>query len=357
MKRIITIILTLQLALAVSAQQANVTAELDSVVIFIGQQTHLTLGVTAREGAEVVIPDFQPRHYLIPEVEILEVSSTDTAHLDNSQMKLSKRLILTAFEDSLFAIPPIGVVIDGDTLTSKTIALKVMTLDVDTLHLDQFFPPKPVQNNPFLWSEWSGLFWLSVLMLLLCVVGVYLSVRLKENKPVITRIRIIKKVLPHQRALKEIDKLKEEKMSTSEDQKAYYTRLTDTLRRYIEERFGFSAMEMTTSEIIYHLQASGDQTMIAELKELFETADLVKFAKYSTLINENDLNLVNAVQFIDQTKLEGMPTEERIVPTLSESDVKTRQNRRLIIVMLGLIGVGVLAILGYVLFQLVMLWS
>lgn len=34
------------------------------------------------------------------------------------------------------------------------------------------------------------------------------------------------------------------------------------------------------------------------------TADLVKFAKYSTLINENDMNLVNAIEFINQTKQE-----------------------------------------------------
>ena len=35
---------------------------------------------------------------------------------------------------------------------------------------------------------------------------------------------------------------------------------------------------------------------------LFQTADLVKFAKYNTLINENDANLVNAIEFINQTK-------------------------------------------------------
>ena len=69
-------------------------------------------------------------------------------------------------------------------------------------------------------------------------------------------------------------------------------------------------MEMTSSDIIFHLKESGDQKMIAELTELFQTADLVKFAKYSTLINENDLNLVNAVNFIDQTKTDSLPTEE-----------------------------------------------
>jgi hypothetical protein len=70
-------------------------------------------------------------------------------------------------------------------------------------------------------------------------------------------------------------------------------------------------LEMTTDEIISRLQATGDQKMIDELRELFQTADLVKFAKYSTQLNENDLNLVKAINFIDETKQEGQAVEER----------------------------------------------
>ena len=103
-------------------------------------------------------------------------------------------------------------------------------------------------------------------------------------------------------------------MVSAEDSKAYYTRLTDTLRKYIEERYGFNAMEMTSSEIIEKLTATQDEKALSELRHLFLTADLVKFAKYSTLINENDMNLVNAIAFIDQTKLENVPVEETIKP-------------------------------------------
>ena len=53
----------------------------------------------------------------------------------------------------------------------------------------------------------------------------------------------------------------------------------------------------------------------------------MKFAKYATLINENDLNLVNAIQFIDKTKIENQPDTERIVPELTEADKRTKQTR------------------------------
>ena len=222
--------------------------------------------------------------------------------------------------------------------------MKVVTVDVDTLHPNQFYPPKDVQKNPFLWSEWRTPFLLSLLFIALLALALWLYLRLKANKPIITSIRIIKKVLPHQKAMKAI-----------EDQKEYYTRLTDTLRQYIRERFGFNAMEMTTSEIIFHLQESGDSTMIAELKDLFETADLVKFAKYSTLMGENDMNLVNAINFIDLTKLEGQPTEERVVPQLTEGDKKTRKNRITIKALLWTIAVVDTALMVYVLYAIMQL--
>jgi hypothetical protein len=113
-----------------------------------------------------------------------------------------------------------------------------------------------------------------------------------------------------------------------ESQKEYYTKLTDALRRYIEERYGFSAMEMTSSEIIDRLMKSPDAKSLNELRQLFSTADLVKFAKYSTLINENDANLMNALEFINETKLENMPTEEVVKPELTQEEQRTNKTRK-----------------------------
>lgn len=67
--------------------------------------------------------------------------------------------------------------------------------------------------------------------------------------------------------MKEIEQIKADKMVSSENQKEYYTKLTDTLRRYIEERYKFSAMEMTSSEIIERLTRDGDQKSLDELRQ------------------------------------------------------------------------------------------
>ena len=332
----------------------QIEANVDSVAILVGEQTRLNLSVTAKEGSKVIFPKFKPSKYITPGVEVLEQTG-DTVDADNDMKKMTMHYTLTSFDEHLYAIPAMSVKVDGKTYKTNTLALKVITIPVDTVHPGKFFPPKDVQDNPFLWSEWSGMFWLSMLMILIIGAAMYMYIRLKQNKPIITHIKIVKHIPPHQRALNAIEKIKEEKMQTSEDQKTYYTRLTDTLRQYIEERFGFRAMEMTSSDIIFHLKESGDQKMIAELTELFQTADLVKFAKYSTLINENDLNLVNAVNFIDQTKTDSLPTEERIVPQLSEGEQQARKSRITIKwVMWGCI-VAAIALLVYVVYNLYLL--
>mgnify|MGYP000395185589 FL=1 len=333
----------------------TVEQRIDSLQMLIGQQTILHLKATARKGAKVVMPSFKPQDQIIPGIEVVEQKG-DTSQVGDDQMVVSRDYTITSFDEKVYAIPALNVKIDGKSFHGNPLALKVLTVPVDTVHPNQFYPPKTVQDNPFLWSEWSFAFWLSLLMIIICGAMLYLRNRLKKNKPIITRIRIIKRVPAHEKALKEINDIKQHHTtSNQETQKEYYTHLTNTLRAYIVSRFGFNAMEMTSSEIIDNLRASGDQKMIDELRMLFSTADLVKFAKYEIPMNENDANLVNAINFIDQTKTDEQPKEEKIVPTLSSEDQKSQQQRRLIKTLLWVGGFSVAGILGYIIYQVVML--
>lgn len=338
-----------------SKAQVTVEQKVDSIGILIGDQAHLTLSVTFPEGSRLQWPNLKVRQYITPGVEIVDIADADTISKEGNNLQVNKVYTITSFDERLYAIPALKVKVNGKPYQGATSALKVITMDVDTLHPNQFFPPKDVQDNPFQWSEWAPYFWLSLLMVALGLVGFYLYLRLRENKPIITKIRIVRHIPPHQRALNAIEKIKAERMPSSEDQKAYYTKLTDTVRQYIQERFGFNAKEMTSDQIIEQLQQAGDPKMIAELRELFQTADLVKFAKYSTLLNENDLNLVNAINFIDETKQEGTDVEERIVPQLSDDEKRERTSRITIKSLLYGIGIVVVALLVYVIYNIYIL--
>ena len=314
--------------------QSSVTAKIEPIEMMIGEQATVTLTVQTADDAKVDWPTFQPRQMLVPGVEVLNTQRTS----DHTMI-----ITLTSFDGNLYHLPPFKVKINGKEQQSADLALKVVEIEVDTTQLNKFFPPKDVQDNPFLWSDWSLSFWLSVLLLVLIALCGYLYLRLRDNKPVISHIKIVKRLLPHQKAMKEIEQIKADRMVASENAKEYYTKLTDTLRKYIEERYGFSAMEMTSSEIIERLTAAGDQQSLDELRQLFTTADLVKFAKYSTMINENDANLVSAIDFINQTKLENQPVEEVQKPVLSEADQRSQKERRVLkMVIWGIVAVAVL---------------
>ena len=354
MKRLVFLIALTASVFRLSAQ-VSVEVQIDSIEMFVGQQVHLTLTAHAKENAKVEFPAFKPTQYITPGVEVLNSEQRPDVSQDNGFMARSIVYTLTSFDDTLYYLPPMTVKIDGKPYKSKSLALKVLTIEVGTAHVGQFFGPKDVQDNPFLWSDWSLSFWLSVLMLVLLAVTYYLYLRLRDNKPIIKTIRIVKRLLPHQKAMKEIEQIKADKMVSSENSKEYYTKLTDTLRKYIEERYGFNAMEMTSSEIIDKLTATQDENAISELRQLFLTADLVKFAKYSTLINENDRNLVNAIDFINQTKQEDVPVEETVKPQLTEEDQRSQKARRVLRTVITLLATVSGLLFVYVVYTLYLL--
>jgi hypothetical protein len=341
MKRFIIFTYLIISTLVVFAQ-SSIEAKIDPIEMMIGEQAQVMLTVQSNEDAKVEWPKLQPRQMLVPGVEVISTQQpTSTTML----------ITLTSFDGSLYHLPPFKVKVNGKELSSADLALKVLEVEVDTTQLDKMFPPKDVQDNPFLWSDWSLSFWLSVLMLLLMALAYWLYLRLRDNKPIIAHIKIVKRLLPHQKAMREIEQIKADKMVASENQKEYYTKLTDTLRRYIEERYGFSAMEMTSSEIIERLMAADDKQSLDELRQLFMTADLVKFAKYSTLINENDANLVNAIDFINQTKLENQPEEEVQKPQLSTEDLRSQKERRVLKSVIFGVALVIVVLFCYIVYQ------
>ncbi len=225
-----------------------------------------------------------------------------------------------------------------------------------TLHPEQFFGPKTVREVPITWDDVSAIVWLTLLMLALGGLAYYLFVRYKDNKPIIKKIKIEPKLPPHQQALKEIERIKGDKTLRTADPKTYYTELTDVLRTYMEERFGFNAMEMTSSEIIDKLQEINDKESIKDLMYLFQTADLVKFAKHSPLMNENDMNLVNAVDFINNTKVEPDPNAKPEPTEITVEEKRSKQGRMILLGSISIIVIAIVVILYKVLSGVYNLW-
>ena len=110
-------------------------------------------------------------------------------------------------------------------------------------------------------------------------------------------------------------------------------------------------MEMTSNEIIERLIAENNEEALDELREIFRTADLVKFAKYSTLINENDANLVAAVEYVNQTKIEVDPNAKPEPEVIKETDQKRLTQIKIMRTAMIVLGVLSLALLAWIIWR------
>lgn len=141
-KNIIIMMLAFLMLLPVGSAAQEVVQKLDSLQILIGEQTKLHLKVTAAKGAKVVLPSFKPSQMLIPGIEVVEQSDADTAELDGGRLQISRDYTLTSFDEKVYAVPALQVKVNGKTCQGNPLALKVLTVPVDTVHPNQFYPPR-----------------------------------------------------------------------------------------------------------------------------------------------------------------------------------------------------------------------
>lgn len=336
-------------------QQVTVDASIDSLQLLIGEQAKIKLEVSLDADRKLQMPVL--RDTIVRGVEVLDIAKPDTQFLNNGKrMLINQEYTVTSFDSALYYLPPFEVLVDNQPYHSKALALKVYSVPVDTLNPDQFFGPKSIREVSIKWEDISTIFWFTLLMVALGGLGYYLYLRFKDNKPIIRKIKVEPKLPPHTQALQDIERIKANKSLRMTDPKGYYTELTDVLRTYMADRFNFNAMEMTSTEIIDHLMEIKDKESIQELKVLFQTADLVKFAKHAPLMNENDMNLVNAVDFINQTKVEPDPNAKPEPTEITIEEKRSKQGRMLLLGSMGVIGIVILILLFQVVKGIYNLW-
>ncbi len=314
----------------VFAQRASVQATVQPTEIMIGEQALINLKVLAPKDMQIQFPVYES--HIVPGIEVITMLPPDTT-IENNVMTLNFKYVVTSFDSTLYHIPGMPVFDGTDTITSNSFGLKVTSpelldstkayleklnnaetdsIDFEQLQLNDI---KPIQKAPFVWTDYLWLLWivLGVLLLILLIgVVIYLVLRKKKQgyffKP--------PQVEPaHVRAKNALDKLKEEKIWQQGREKEFYTKLTDILRVYIDERYGVNAMEMTSGEILNEIRKVAEVDSVYDnLKQILSTSDMVKFAKYKPYPDENDLSMVNAYFFVNQTRepdpLPDKPEEE-----------------------------------------------
>lgn len=275
-----------------------VRAELARKEITIGDQLYLEVNVSAPPATEVVGLDPEAINGL-PGIEVVTPGDLNTV-AETPELLLQQRFLVTSFDTGYIAIPPLAYsfrAADGrrDTAYTNDMLLHVRALPVT--EDDELRPIKPIIEEPL--NVWD--FWPLYLAVLLGSIGYALWLNHKRK----TRIAPPPPPPPpaHVLALRELDALDAKNLWQQGDVKHYYSELTRILREYLEGRFSLAAMEMTTRQITDKLRERAElrEDQRAELSQLLQLSDLVKFAKAEPAENLHAAGMTRVREFVKTT--------------------------------------------------------
>ena len=103
-------------------------------------------------------------------------------------------------------------------------------------------------------------------------------------------------------ALSRLMELEQKKLWETGKINEYHTDLSEITRRYLEERFKFIALELTTEEILLELKSLINKDLSKKIQKILERADLAKFAKNQPNDLENLESMSLAKEIILSTK-------------------------------------------------------
>ena len=252
-------------------------------------------------------------------------------------MNIEASIKVAAFEEGLYNLPPIvieRVSPNGkvDTLFFDPMQVEVKTMPIDTATFERH-PMKGQIQTPFNWDEFvftvkefiAALIAMLPLLVaikwvvILIIVGICIWLILNPKRQLQTQETVVREPA-HIVALRKLDAFRSNAMWVPEKQKEFYTGVTDALREYISRRYGVGAMEMTTAELFAAVRNLEDfpADMQAVLKDLFETADFVKFAKYVASDEDNASAVPKAVRFVTQTYQSELEKQQEEVSEVKE---------------------------------------
>lgn len=292
------------------AQQIKVSTSLEQDSIWLGDQIKMILVAEYPAGSVLTFP--QLKDSLANGIEVLSRIPADSSKLGDGIIQKRQSYIITAFDSGPHPIAPFLFALHGktppDSLRSNPVTLFVKVPSVDLKK--GFADIKKPYGAPVTFKEIAP--WILGFLLLACIVFliIYAISRKRRNIPLFI-LPSKPKLPPHVIALGELDKLKEEQLWQHDKVKDYYTRLTDIIRVYLEDRYNVPAMEQTTHEILGDFKGENSQIkgkLYVGLEKTLTISDLVKFAKYTPLPDENHYVLVQAYTLVDETKPE--PVEQ-----------------------------------------------
>jgi hypothetical protein len=299
--------------------QARIAVALDSTQLLIGDQVRMQIDLALPAGAD---PQIQINYDTLEaegKVELIALEPPRTITRE-PEIIMEQELQLTSFDTGYHYLPPLRFVYrrDGqsDTVYSNDLALRVATLPVT--EDSELRDIKPIKEEPLKLRDFfpyligAGL----ALLLVLLALAWRRRRRPREEAPPPPPVPA------HEKALQLLAELEQSRLWQRGEVKAFQSQLTYILRDYLENRFAVPALESTTLEIDRALARFPE---LAEwrtrLRELLQTADMVKFAKAVPDVSAHEQGLVAVRTFVETTQApEPAPDEETEAEEVNTAD-------------------------------------
>ncbi|APY09637.1 hypothetical protein BWZ20_08205 [Winogradskyella sp. J14-2] len=324
---VILILSTIYYLLFTSSAFSQVTIEVDTTKIRIGEQINYKIKVEADSTALVVFPEgqtFMP----LEAVEALDVDTTK----ENSKLKLSRIYKLTQFDSGSYVIPKQKIIIGEKPFFTDSLRVDVGTVQVDTTK-QKLYDIKPIIEVEKSSSNWWK--WLLGILAALALVAFLLWWFIWREKP-LTEEEEIALLPPYDRAKLALKKLDNSQYLMRSEVKEYYSELTMIIRKYLDEQVYERSLESTTDELIQRLQLLKEGNQFAFTKEtilnletILKRADLVKFAKSAPDTALIEMDRATIEKEIDSVKaVLPEPSEEEKLLDQQYKEAKERKKKR-----------------------------
>lgn len=305
-----------------SSFSQEVFATMDTNKIRIGEQAKIELYIKYNVSAQKNLHIQWPRvgDTLRKEVDVVSVSAIDTTIPDKNkpeEIQQHQTITVTSSDSGFWALKPFQFIINKDTakpLETDALLLAVYTLPVDTAEASIKDVKGPLEEA-FDWREYLPQIYIAIAALVAIILIIIFLRKYLAKKPVIVELPKPKEP-PHITALQSLENIRSQKLWQEGRFKEYHTLISDTLRAYIEGRYGVQALELTSEEIVKVMKSQViDETSKEKLRQVLTLADYVKFAKVVPIDVENEMSLNNAFDFVNGTKRD---TAEEVKETFNQ---------------------------------------
>ncbi|MGY3795345.1 DUF4381 domain-containing protein [Aquimarina sp. 433] len=320
---------------------AQVVTSIDSTSILIGEEIRYKMQVESDSSEIVIFPEGQT----FSPLEVIESYKTDTTK-NGKKFNLIKEYALTQFDSGFYTIPRQKVMIGDRVFFTDSLKVQVRDVLVDTTK-QKMYEIKPLVEVDASFFNWKKYIWWILIPLIIAGLVVFFVLRRKKKKEAQED-----ELPPYERAILALRRIDESHLLEQDSHKEYYSQLSDTARKYIDEEVYDHAMESTTDELIARLDEeikkgslNLDKQTIKELKTVLKTADMAKFAKSKPDIGtaKADRNVIERV--INETKdAIPEPTEEELLADEEYRKATAEKRLRKRIIFGSIAGFGVIVI-------------